>query len=172
MENRPPVPIIPGVSSTPPSGLPTYIRKRPAAPRRGRTWIVLAVTVGLAAAAGVLAFVFTTTGTSKQAVHLGSPVPSVTGLRKAEQQCSAGELSDGDRTLFLDMYGKKSRSGTLAPADIQCVLEALNTPTYVTREMEETRALDGRQTDTWGPYSASWSYHPDQGLDILIRQLG
>jgi hypothetical protein len=36
--------------------------------------------------------------------------------------------------------------------------------------MEQTRALDGRQSETWEDFSASWTYHPDNGLDVLIRE--
>ena len=34
-----------------------------------------------------------------------------------------------------------------------------------------TRALDGRQSATWAQFEASWTYHPDDGLDVLVRQL-
>ena len=27
----------------------------------------------------------------------------------------------------------------------------------------------GRQTDSWESYEASWSYHPDNGLNIVIE---
>jgi hypothetical protein len=36
--------------------------------------------------------------------------------------------------------------------------------------MEGTRALDGRQTQTADGYSYTWSYHPDNGLDIIITE--
>jgi hypothetical protein len=35
--------------------------------------------------------------------------------------------------------------------------------------MEQTRALDGRQQDTWGGYTASWSYHPDSGMELIVQ---
>jgi hypothetical protein len=35
--------------------------------------------------------------------------------------------------------------------------------------MEKTRALDGRQTASWSFIEASWTYHPDNGLDVIIR---
>jgi hypothetical protein len=36
--------------------------------------------------------------------------------------------------------------------------------------MDQTRALDGRQTDAWAAFEASRTYHPDDGLDVLIRE--
>jgi len=36
--------------------------------------------------------------------------------------------------------------------------------------MERTRALDGTQSDTWDGLQASWSYHPDSGINLLIEK--
>ena len=33
-----------------------------------------------------------------------------------------------------------------------------------------SRALDGTQEQSWGDYSASWTYHPDDGLNIVIAE--
>jgi hypothetical protein len=49
------------------------------------------------------------------------------------------------------------------------VLGKLHTPDSVTSRIEATRALDGRLTATWSGLSASWGYHPDLGLDIVIE---
>lgn len=93
-------------------------------------------------------------------------------LAEAHQTCgSLGSLSDGGRTLYLDMKGEEPGSGRLTWSQVQCYLNALETPDYVRRHMESTRALDGRQSATWGEFEASWTYHPDNGLDVLIRQI-
>lgn len=100
-----------------------------------------------------------------------APVVRKTALRVAHESCgNVGELTDADLTLFLDMAGEDANSGTLDQSDIACVLTALGTPSYVTREMGQTRALDGRLTQSWGAFEASWSYHPDDGLDVLVRE--
>ena len=31
-----------------------------------------------------------------------------------------------------------------------------------------TRAIDGTQEEQWGLYRATWTYHPDQGLNVVI----
>ena len=94
-----------------------------------------------------------------------------TALRAAYESCgNVGDLSDGDTSLFLDMIGTDAGSGTLNQSDVICVLAKLDTPSYVIREMDQTRALDGRLSQSWGRFEASWSYHPDDGLDVLIRE--
>jgi hypothetical protein len=100
-----------------------------------------------------------------------SGVGQPTALRAAKDKCAAGEISDGDKTLFLDMAGKDSDTGQFTVVDLRCVLTALNAPTYITTQMGQTRALDGRQTATWDKFEASWTYHPDNGLDVLIREV-
>jgi hypothetical protein len=100
-----------------------------------------------------------------------APSPTQTALRAAYDSCGGrGELSDNDRTLFLDMAGAEAGSGDLDADAVACVLQAISTPTYVITEMAETRALDGRQSETWNSFEASWSYHPDEGLNVLIRE--
>jgi hypothetical protein len=98
--------------------------------------------------------------------------PPPAPLAVAWKQCTEpGELADGDKTLVLDMEGKKAGSGTGTIGDLTCVLGHLHAPAYVTAEMEKTRALDGRQTQSWDVFEASWTYHPDDGLDVIIRQM-
>jgi hypothetical protein len=38
--------------------------------------------------------------------------------------------------------------------------------------MESTRALDGMQSATWSSYEVTWTYHPDDGLDLIITYAG
>ena len=33
------------------------------------------------------------------------------------------------------------------------------------------RALDGRQTGTWDDFEASWGYHPDDGINLVIEEV-
>ena len=102
----------------------------------------------------------------------GGPDAGGPTLAEAHEACgSRGELSDEGRTLYLDMEGEDLGSGTLTWSQVQCYLTELGAPDYVLRHMESTRALDGRQSDTWGDFDASWTYHPDDGLDVLIRQI-
>lgn len=90
-------------------------------------------------------------------------------LQDAADACGAGQAEDGGRSLFLDMEGEDLGSGTLAYADVQCVLEELETPASTLNAMGQTRALDGRQSDEWNGLEASWSYHPDDGLDVIVK---
>lgn len=68
------------------------------------------------------------------------------------------------------MSGEEPGSGTVSFDGLTCVLGALDTPTSVIAQMESTRALDGMQSATWGDFKASWNYHPDDGLDVIITQ--
>lgn len=77
-------------------------------------------------------------------------------------------LEDEGRTLFLDMEGEDPQSGLLSITEVGCVLDELDIPASTIRLMDTTRALDGRQTDSWDGIKATWSYHPDNGLDVLL----
>ncbi len=49
------------------------------------------------------------------------------------------------------------------------VLGELGFSSTVAKEMELTRAIDGRKTATAGKYEVSWTYHPDEGLEVLFK---
>lgn len=66
------------------------------------------------------------------------------------------------------MEGEAAGSGDLSIEDTVCVLSQLDVPDRVVSLMDSTTSLDGRQTETWDEVDASWRYHPDDGLDVLL----
>lgn len=86
--------------------------------------------------------------------------------------CGLSESLVGDdgASVFLNGEGDDyDSSDTLTIYQTACVLAALDIPDAVMNHMQATRALDGTQTDSWGELTASWTYHPDNGLDVLVR---
>lgn len=163
------VPIAPGR----PEGEPvTLTSLMPPAPQpRRRRWLIptIAVLAVLVAATGAAVYLF-----AIRPGKLAVPgiAPAVPPLADASAKCGeVGQLGDGDKTLVLDMQGKKSGSGSMDIDEVKCVLAELKTPSYVLAQMDSTRALDGRETATWGAFEASWTYHPDDGLDVIVRQV-
>ncbi|MBE6607720.1 MAG: hypothetical protein E7633_04100 [Ruminococcaceae bacterium] len=45
----------------------------------------------------------------------------------------------------------------------------LNFPSSLNERISSTRAIDGMQTQTYGDYTVSWTYHPDNGLKIIYE---
>jgi hypothetical protein len=79
-------------------------------------------------------------------------------------------LADHGRTISLDTAGEEDSGVGDDIDDVACVLLALRAPTFVVTEIDNTRALDGMQRDHWRNFKASWTYHPDDGLNIVIHQ--
>jgi hypothetical protein len=42
-------------------------------------------------------------------------------------------------------------------------------PGSIVARLDSTRAMDGVQQATWDSYTATWSYHPDSGIDLIIE---
>jgi hypothetical protein len=92
----------------------------------------------------------------------------------AQKKCDSNPpggttISDGGRTLVINMQGTEDTSGMTAGM-AACVLHELHVTSAVAQHMDSTRALDGRQSDRWDGYTASWTYHPNDGLDIVIQR--
>ena len=43
-------------------------------------------------------------------------------------------------------------------------------PSYVVSHIDSTRALDGQQVDEWDGISARWTFHPESGLHLVLRE--
>jgi hypothetical protein len=93
-------------------------------------------------------------------------------LTAAVEKCNDGRtdarLGDGGKTLIVNASGDAIK--TIIDTQTEaCILDYLETPESVRAHIEGTRALDGRQTDSWDGFTAAWTYHPDDGLDITIE---
>lgn len=142
---RPP---LPPHSWIPGPGQPPAVQKR-----RSRRWI-------LAAVVGIAAFVV-----------VGAIVTRDDGPTRMERAAEAVDspyidLGDDGHTLILDSEGADSPGADIA--DVYIVLAALDAPESVVAQMGSTRALDGTRDATWDGMTATWTYHPDDGLDVII----
>jgi hypothetical protein len=78
------------------------------------------------------------------------------------------DVLDSGKTLSIDGEGKEDQGAPIE--EIACVLSAIPVPSYVTSRMDQTRAVDGVQREEFASFDISWSYHPDNGLDIVIHE--
>lgn len=97
--------------------------------------------------------------------------PKATQLEAAYDECdpsdtrlSSIELADGNHSLLIqattsDMYD-----------DVACLMLELNTPEFIVSEMDNTTAMMGRQHEEDEGLSYDWSYHPDNGLNMVIHE--
>lgn len=145
-----------------------------AQPGRRRSLAPFVVAAAVVAVTGVIALVTGTTETpvaGKAVPHQADLLNVTTDLTKAYAACGAtGTLADDEHTLLVDMKGEDYGSGEATLEGTRCVLTELDVPQSVIGQMSSTRALDGMQTATWDDYSVSWTYHPDDGLDLIITE--
>ncbi len=149
--------------------------------RRGQThmWVSLAAVTAVVVAAVLVSVMFLTDDKDNSkddgsaAVGIDSlfaptAFAPTAPLQDAAKACGAGTLADENHTLVLDMAGEEPGSGTVAIDEVLCVLGELHSPQAVIAQMESTRALDGMQSTTWSDYEVTWTYHPNDGLDLII----
>jgi len=144
------------------------------APARRRPWTligggVVLLMLLLAGVTSVYRLLFAAGGA---AAARPSASPTPTAFEKAQSTCDSFKagttISDGGKTLLIDSTGKEDYTG-VPVGTLACLMNSLGTPDAVVSHIDSTRALDGRQEDSWGEFTASWSYHPDQGLDMIVR---
>lgn len=103
-------------------------------------------------------------------LHRGEPSPVFVNVQGI---CDAGgrgiSLGDNHRTLMVNGRGPEEDTGATA-GEVACILDALETPDAVKAHILQTRRGDGRQTDHWDGYTASWSSDVYRGLDLVVEQ--
>lgn len=90
-----------------------------------------------------------------------------TELQKAYDSCEPGdtiEVSDGGHTLIASGVGEDEIG------DLACILVAIETPRSVTAAMDSTTAMMGRQHEEDGDFTYEWSYHPDNGFNLIVEE--
>ena len=133
-----------------------------ASPRKPRSrWVAIAIPLGVAAVA-LLA--------GPPIIHAAQEAMTPR-FETAAEACELVPLlvvADKGKTLTLTTAGKSGASYTDIE-DVACVLTKLEVPSYVVSHIDSTRALDGQQTDEWDGISARWTYHPEDGLHLVLR---
>jgi hypothetical protein len=137
-------------------------------------WAPLAVVAAAVIIGGIIATVFLTTKSTHNAgsTNPGTLFNTTSPLAETSRTCTAGILADDDHTLVVDMAGDDPGTGTETFDGVLCVLDELDAPQSLVSRMESTRALDGMQSATWSSYEVTWTYHPDDGLDLIITYAG
>lgn len=89
-------------------------------------------------------------------------------LATAYNKCSASgtSLSSDRASIIVDALNKYDYD---AASDVLVIIKTLGLPDSLYDEMCETNALMGRQTESYEYYDVSWSYHPDNGLDVIFK---
>lgn len=105
--------------------------------------------------------------------------PSI--LEEAMEECGypeenlAGITFDEDHDVItvssagIQNDGVPTAEGMEVFANYLCIEDAVGVPQYVRDEISSTTSLQGRQEAEWDGLSASWSYHPNNGLNITFR---
>lgn len=78
-------------------------------------------------------------------------------------------LGDEGRSLTADHQGDEDAAGA-SLEELVCVLAMSDVPDSVIAQMEQTRALDGMQSAEWDGLTATWTYHPDNGMDLILEE--
>ena len=94
-------------------------------------------------------------------------------LYKKDSSFAGVSLLDNGTTLKFSYAGKYSSymASAASYADVSCALSVMKAPSFVTAQIDTTRALDGLQKASWGKVSAFWTYHPDNGLNISFNSI-
>ena len=77
-------------------------------------------------------------------------------------------VADEGNTLLIDGDGEGETDNANVIQTV-CLIGELEIPDSVIARMESTSSLMGQQEATWNDYTAYWTYHPDNGLDIIIE---
>ncbi|MHA3725057.1 hypothetical protein ACXR2T_14410 [Leucobacter sp. HY1910] len=89
----------------------------------------------------------------------------------AAQECGAGEgeyerLDGGEGIEFA----RVTKITGASYDTVWCFLESQGAPESLDVKIGRTRSLDGTREQAWGDFLATWTYHPDAGLNLLVER--
>jgi hypothetical protein len=149
------------------------------ATRRSRVpWLIAAVVVIIGVVIAVVVISQSDSGSDTAAAGDGGAEVDIETARfqLAYDTCGVTstniEVADEGQSMILDGPPDSSANSDEFITDLACVIEALNMPEYVVHNMENTTSLMGLQEATWDGIHAQWSYHPDNGLDLVLTEAG
>ena len=131
-------------------------------------WIGLGCGIGATILIIVLILIFaggggsTTSSRANPADKLSSAYTIYCDYSYADLAYDGSYLSIDTNPNDIDDYFNSS-----AWSAILSVNNYLGLPASVEEQMRQTRALDGRQTVNHGNYTVTWTYHPDDGLEVM-----
>lgn len=127
--------------------------------------------LGGAAALGVLVALSACGGGSDTASSASATQESL--IQKSIHECGlkgSNFMSLGDDGNTLTLQGAPKYGDGLSFDQIKCVVTTTGGPDSVASKMGQTRALDGMQNATWGDYEATWTFHPDNGMNVILTK--
>ncbi len=154
---------------------------KPAHKNRALLWVLAAVGVVIVAAAVIIPV---SISAAERAAEEETAAQAQEAAAQAEKErlgtfvrvvqgCSiSGEkarILDGGETLDMSRVAKFDGASF---SELMCVLDALDAPSAIETAIGQTRALDGRQHDSWDGYEIAWAYHPDDGASVIIEHAG
>lgn len=136
-------------------------------------WVGLAGLVAAVLAAGAIGFFIGRSGATESPSELAASVSRAAAqdprLRAAYDTCQS---RDTDDTLSIVDEGTSivvdTRSEYGNPAGMNCVLSEIDTPESILAQVGRTTSLMGVQEADHDGFHLSWSYHPDNGVNMVI----
>lgn len=168
--HQPPPPYGPGQGHQPPTqhapgqGFPPAFGAP--APKKSNKPLWLAAGAGFGA--GVLSTILVIVAAS--VVSMGSTPAFETAAETCDSSHRAGiSIGDEGKSITIDTKGEDDSSGA-SYAEATCILTELKIPDAVVSHMDGTSSNDGRQNASWDKVDASWTYHPDSGLKVILQE--
>ena len=114
-------------------------------------------------------------GTAPLERELATPGATTDPTGDAALQAAFGDYLDGvvsvednGQTLVVQTKSQDDDPLGVGVLAIDCVADELQMPDSVKELVLQTRSIDGRLSGEWKGFSASWGYHPDNGLNMII----
>lgn len=162
----PQVPPTGGFTPTP-AGQPSMAKSR-------RLWIGLGVLAAVVAGSGTVGYSLGHSAAERQRAEADATAASLAAatadsrISEAYRSChllDSGTLEQGDGgdSIIVDTGSKYG-----SVVGMNCVLSALKTPASIKASIGNTTALMGSRDAEHDGISYSWSYHPDNGVNMVI----
>ena len=132
-------------------------------PKRGSKKLIIAISVIVLIVVATVFIAGLDSGPNLEQIHKNLP---------ATERLLYAELSSDKKSIIIDT-NPNDINDYFAASTLQLIKDInkeLGLPDSLYDKLMSTRALDGRQVQTFNKITVSWTYHPNNGLKIIYEK--
>ena len=145
--------------------------------KKGKKGIIIAAIAAVVVVAILLfscVFGIAIVGCAGSSGGIGNSGPDLQGMYYTYCSSTWAEVGSDGSYLSIDTNPYDWDDDGLAYPEawtaVKSINAALGLPESLSNDMGETRGADGKQTRTYDDLTVSWTYHPDEGLEVTYRK--
>lgn len=132
-------------------------------------WVLIIAAFAGAIGFAVLGFSTAQSQKAQEEIDQFRKIQFETAVKACDLRADTYQVMDNGESIQFDAVSKFYGASY---DQAMCALKKIGAPESLSIKIAQTRALDGTMSSEWNEFEATWTYHPDSGLNLLVERVG